>query len=508
MRLLIALALALPSLSLLHAAPVEGAGTPEALIQEINDLLEEAAFSGGVSILIEQREPARALFERQADQLVIPASNNKLHTTAAALHFLGPDLTLTTRVVTNGTVNEAGVLEGDLIVIGSGDPTISGRFNGGNILGTFEQWATELQARGIRAIAGRIIGDDDLFDDELIEETWSPRELGEWYSAESSALSLNDNCVDLVWTAGPTVGSPASWTADPATPYLTIRSEVRTVAEGTETDRYYRRAADSNSVRVTGGIPLGQTNTDYAAVHNPTLFAVTVLRDVLQRQGIQVSGEAVDIDDLDKSAVRQSLTELTSFTSPPLSTIVDIVNQHSQNFYADMVLKLIGREVEGEGSFDAGVRAVRRHLDEIGALPPGWQMLDGSGLSGQNRTTPRCLVTLIRAMMSSPHSETFLASLPRGRAERGSLRRRFGQTARSRAVAGQIQGKTGYIGGVYALSGTLTNQAGVEMIYSLVLNRYESESTPPLQLLDAIAVAAAASTFEADAPLRPEMAAQ
>jgi D-alanyl-D-alanine carboxypeptidase/D-alanyl-D-alanine-endopeptidase (penicillin-binding protein 4) len=331
-------------------------------------------------------------------------------------------------------------------------------------------------------------------------------ELGEWYSAESSALSLNDNCVDIHWTAGATVGAPATYTLDPPTRYVDFVNRVSTVAAGEKPTRSYHRAFESNRIEAGGDIPEGTTAVDYASVHNPTLFAATVLRETLSRRGITVLGPAVDIDDLPRAEVRHDLTELCSSTSPPLSTMVEVTNQNSQNFYADMLLKMVGAEVEGEGSFDAGARAVRHFLDEIGALPTGdaWRMIDGSGLSPQNRTTPRCLVRLLRHMDTQTCAAAFRASLPRGRADHGSLKTRFGYSRRHREVAPQILGKTGYIGGVWTLTGIAANQAGVEFYYSIMLNGYRSESVPPLRLIDDIAVAVAASTFPADARLDPE----
>jgi D-alanyl-D-alanine carboxypeptidase/D-alanyl-D-alanine-endopeptidase (penicillin-binding protein 4) len=486
-----------------HSAPVAGAETPPALADEVREIIADAGFEGVVAVHAEQREPALEILALESDRSLIPASNNKLHVTAAALHFLGADHVATTRVLANGPVDESGHLRGDLIVVGGGDPTISGRFNDGNILAIFETWASTLrEEHGIRAIEGRVIGDDDLFDDELIEETWFMGELGEWYSAENSALSFNDNCVDIHWVAGKAVGESPTFTTEPVTDHLEIVSEVATESEDADTDRYYHREFGSNRVVVTGGIPLGESKTDWASVHNPTLFTVSVLRDTLVREEIAVAGEPADIDDLSRAAVLHDLTELCVTTSPPLSEVIAVVNQNSQNLYADMVLKAIGWEVEREGSFDAGVRAVRHFLSDIGALPGGdtWQMVDGSGLSASNRTTPRTLVRLLRHMDTRPDASVFRASLPRGRADRGSLRRRFGHSERHRAVAGRILGKTGYIGGVWALSGIAENQARVEVYYSIILNGRPSESVPSLRLIDDIAVALAASTFGAGSP--------
>ncbi len=491
--------LALTTLALTSCArgvQYPGAKTETALAAEIETLIEAADCEGVIAVHAELRSPTRVILSRHSDRAMTPASNNKLHTTASALHYLGAERTRTTRVLANGPIDETGALQGDLIVVGDGDPTISGRFSDGDVLATFRAWAQTLRDKhGVRSITGDIVGDDDLFDDQLIIDSWFLDELGEWYSAESSALSFNDNCVDLHWTAGPEVGAAPTFTLDPVTDYLEIVSRVETLAVDADTDRYYHREFESNHMEITGGIPLGETANDSAAVHNPTLYTVTVLRDVLESEGVAVAGAPRDIDDLDRAAVHHDLTELCATDSPPMSVIIDVINQRSQNLYADMVLKMIGVEAAGEGSFEAGARAVRDFLAEIGALPAegAWRMLDGSGLSQSGLTTPRCLVTLLRHMDTRPDADVFRASLPRGRANRGSLRRRFGHSERHRAVAPQILGKTGYINGVWTLSGILTNQAGEDIHYSIMLNGYESPSVRATRMIDDIAVAIAAS---------------
>lgn len=506
-RFAITLALTLTLAIAATAALVPGAETPQAMIDEINSILSSAEYEGVIAIHVEQRNPARPLFSLNSDRGMTPASNNKLQTTASALHFLGADHTRTTRLLTNGEVDENGCLRGDLIVVGDGDPGISGRYNGGNILETMENWAQTLKRDfGVRSIDGDIIGDDDLFDDSAIEQTWFLDELGEWYSAETCALSFNDNCVDIEWVAAPIVGNPPRFTLNPQTDYLNVINRVSTLAADADTDRYYHREFESNQVMVDGGIALGRTIEDSAAVHNPTLYFTTVLRDTLRRRGVTLTGHPRDIDDLSRAAVMHDLTEIDSVTSQPISVIIDTINQYSQNFYADMVLKLIGAEVADEGSFDAGAEAVRQFLGEIGALPEGdtWQMIDGSGLSWQNTTTPQCLCSLLRHMDTRPDAAIFRASLPHGRADRGSLRNRFGQSERSRAVGTQILGKTGYIDGVWSLTGIARNQAGVEMYYSIMLNDFSSQSVRATRLIDDIVVAVAASTFGADAHLDPQ----
>lgn len=488
-----------------HAFAVEGAGTPEALAEEITACLASPGYAqtlaaGTVAVLVEQRDPARVIFDRGGDRPMIPASCNKLQTTAAALHFLGADHRRTTRLLANGPVDENGCLRGDLIVVGDGDPVVGGRWASEEAVAILEEWTRRLRTEhGIRSVAGRVIGDDDLFDDQAIVDSWFMDELGEYYEAEVGALTLNDNCVDLLWIAGPAIGTPARWRLRPPTRYLQIVSQVTTVSPEADTDRYYHRAQTSNRTEVTGGIRLGETAEDHASVHNPTLHFAQILRETLMRGGITVLGEAADLDDLDRAAVRHDLRELLARESLPLIRVIDLTNQWSVNLYAEMLLKLVGAEVEGEGSFEAGIRAVRHFMGEIGALPASpeaWRMVDGSGLSPLNRVPPRTLVDLLRHMDTRPDAEAWRATLNRGRDSRGHLRHRFAWSDRHRAVGPQVLGKPGYIDGVWNLAGIIRNQAGAELYCAVMVNSRAATGRLAHHLIDDIFAAVAASTFE------------
>jgi D-alanyl-D-alanine carboxypeptidase/D-alanyl-D-alanine-endopeptidase (penicillin-binding protein 4) len=444
-----------------------------------------------LSVFVQRMDNGEILVNLDGERPLKPASNHKLFTTAAGLALLGPDYTWKTDVAINGEIVN-GVLDGDLIVIGRGDPAIGGRFHptdSRDLTYIFRDWAARLRESGIRQIRGEIIGDDDYFDDVFFGANWYPDERAEWYCAEVSALSFNDNCIDIQWKGGRSAGNSPSFTLNPPTSYCRINNMVKTVPERVaEASLTYHREERSNIIRAEGTIPARKEKYDYAAIHNPTLFTVTVLRETLQREGIKVIGQARDIDDLTtKALVREGQKVLFTHESPPLIRIVEVINRNSQNLYAELLLRTLGRIESETGGFESGCRMVENYLAQNRLHRYGFCCVDGSGLSYLNRTCARMLVDLLMYMDGSIHRTQFLDSLPRG-GERGTLRARFKTNERTRALAPNIYGKTGYIGGVHTLSGYIVLPDSRQVAYAILLNDFAIPNDPARLLVDEIAV--------------------
>ena len=221
---------------------------------------------------------------------------------------------------------------------------------------------------------------------------------------------------------------------------------------------------------VRGRVASGEEVFDSATVANPTLYFVTVLAETLRESGIEVIGAPRDIDDMpDKTVFRQSLERLTNYESPPLSQLVAVVNRNSQNFFAEQILKTMGKHVEGEGSFAAGTRAIRRYVEAMGIDCRGLVLADGSGLSRLNRATPAQLVAVLQAVDRGPDAALFRESLPQG-GQTGSLRKRFDDDAQLREIGPRVRAKTGFIYGCHALSGWLETRAGQSICFSILCN--------------------------------------
>ncbi len=295
---------------------------------------------------------------------MMPASNMKILTLAAAAETLGWDYRYTTTLETTGTI-EDGVLQGDLVVRGTGDPTINSRSD--RAAHVLDEWIGALAAAGIRRIDGRIIGNDQAFDDEGLGAGWAWDYLQYGYAAPVGALQYNEDVAALVVTPGATVGAPAAIRLENGSG-LVVLNRGWTAAAGTETTIDYRRHLEQPLLEITGAIALGASAvTRTVAVVNPTLFFVQSLKDALAARGIDVTGPAVDFDDVAAEFAAPTPTHdsprvLATTSSPPLRDIAVVLMKVSQNLYAETLLKTMGAARGGLGTIAAGQRVLRDQL--------------------------------------------------------------------------------------------------------------------------------------------------
>ncbi|MGI8908732.1 MAG: D-alanyl-D-alanine carboxypeptidase/D-alanyl-D-alanine endopeptidase [Candidatus Sumerlaeaceae bacterium] len=474
-------------MSCANATPVERTE----LQSHITDLLSTSP-ARTVAVYVLDANTSEVLVNLTGEQPVKPASCNKLLTTAAALSLLGPEFTFHTRVLYTGEHwQRGGVLHGDLIIEGGGDPTISGRFakDKRDVTSIFRnEWESTLGGYFDR-IEGNIIADDSFFDDEYFHPAWYPAERAEWYEAEISALAFNDNCVDLSWSSRNKLpGAIADVQLNPKTKYVTLQNNVRVAAKGRRVERYYTRAAERNDITASGTLALDSTKEDSAAIHNGALYFATVLKDTLTSDGFRISGKPLHRRG---AASVKGAEELIDHPSPPLAEIIKVVNLNSQNFYAECLCKSLGKLRGSGGSFAAGTDVIEKFARDHRIFHEGHDAVDGSGLSPRNRTTARQLVETLRFMDGTEWRDAWRATLPQG-GTRGSLKSRFQGTAASRALAPRIFGKTGLIGGVRSLSGFVKNDDGRELYYSIVLNELsEGRAEEGMAMIDRIALALA-----------------
>lgn len=409
------------------------------------------------------------LFSQNAGKLMMPASNMKVLTLAATAEALGWDYRFTT-VLETTAVAEAGVLKGDLIVRGNGDPTISTR--GKRNEAVFDEWAAALKAAGITTIDGRIIGDDQAFDDEGVGPGWSWDYLEAGYAAPIGALQYNENTADLTTAPGAAVGDPAIVQVAPGAGF-TVVNRART-GEGAESGVRgavsVTRRIDRPELEVSGMIPLGAPPvTRTVAVINPTLFFAQSVKDALAARGITVTGDAVDGDDV--AAGMAAVTDrraLVTTQSPPLRDVATVLMKVSQNQYAETFLKALGAFRGGIGTTTAGRRAARETFAAWGIPDDAYVMSDGSGLSRYNYIAPSTLVTVLTRMYSDTrHRDAFVATLPIAGKD-GTIARRM---RRSRAE-GNAVAKTGSIANVRSLSGYVKTRTGEMLVFSIMANDF------------------------------------
>ena len=411
-------------------------------------------------------DTGESLFSLDAGKLMMPASNMKILTLAAAAHTLGWDARLVTTLEAAAPI-DGGVLRGDLFVRGGGDPTINARDGRGSAV--VADWAAALKAAGITSIAGRIVGDDQAFEDEGLGGGWAWDYLQYGYAAPVGALQFNEDVAELAVAPGATAGEPAAVRLE-AGSGLTVLNRAVTGAAGSATSIDYRRRLDAPVLDVTGTIPAdGKPIARSVAVVNPTVFFAESLRNGLIALGIDVTGPAVDLDDIaaemDPHSVRRTLA---TTESPPLSAIAGVLMKASQNLYAETLLKAAGRSTGGLGTTAAGRIAAAATLAAWGVPEQAYVMADGSGLSRYNYVSASAVVTLLEHMYKDPvHRDPLVASLPVAGRD-GTLATRMRRTR----AEGNAAAKTGSISNVRTLSGFVRTRDGEALVFSILANDF------------------------------------
>ena len=446
--------------------------SPEKLPLELERIFGAPAFDRMQwAVVVQSLDSGAILYQRNPSKLMMPASNMKIVTLAAAAERLGWDYRYRTRLVTCGPV-ESGVLRGDLVVVGSGDPTINSR--GGSPTRVFEAWADQLRAAGIERIEGRVVADPRSFDAEGLGAGWAWDYLGYSYAAPVNALQYNEDVAQLVVRPGTAEGAPAGVEVRPAESGLLVENRVTTIAAG-ETTLELQRLPGSNHLLVTGTIAVGAKEASRtAAVDDPALYFARVLRATLVEKGIPVAGDAVDAKALNGQP--PATTVVLEHQSPPLSEIARVLMKVSQNLYAETFIKTLG--AEGGGTARAGQKVVREVLTAWGSPPESYILADGSGLSRYNFVCAEMLVGILRQMYRDPrHRDAFQATLPVGGQDGGTIARRFKGTR----AEGNVKAKTGSIANVRALSGYVTTLDGEPLVFSILANNF----TQPQETIDA-----------------------
>lgn len=471
-RSVVALALVAASACAANGAPSGPNSPPDskpvrALRADLERIFTAPIMARGVwGVDIRSLDSGERIYHLNAGRLMMPASNMKILTLATTAETLGWDYRYTTTLETAGAIAD-GVLQGDLIVRGSGDPTINTR--GGRGDAVFNDFAEGLRTAGIREIRGRVLGDDQAFDEEGIGPGWAWDYLEAGYAAPSGALEFNENVAVLTVTPSANVGEPAAVKLPPGTG-LAIVSFATTGASGSEETIQYRRRIDGLVIEVSGSIPAGSAAvTRTVAVANPTLFFAQSLKDGLVSRDIPISGTAVDMDDVAAEMIgARDRRVLTTVQSPPLREIATVLMKVSQNLYAETFLKTLGARSGGLGTTPGGRAAARGTLHAWGVPDDSYVMSDGSGLSRYNYVAPETITAVLERMYRDrKHHDAFMATLPIAGKD-GTISTRMRRTrAEGNAVA-----KTGSIANVRSLSGYVRTRDGETLVFSIIANDF------------------------------------
>jgi D-alanyl-D-alanine carboxypeptidase/D-alanyl-D-alanine-endopeptidase (penicillin-binding protein 4) len=422
------------------------------------------------------------LYQVGSRKLFVPASNMKIVTLAAAAARLGWDFTYETAVFANGPI-EGDTLKGDLIVRGTGDPSIEDWNASPSNL--FQLWAEQLKTRGLRGITGRVVGDDNAFDDEGLGAGWAWDDLDRSYATSVGALQFNQNSARLTITPGKAPGEPVPLLLSPDGPSgVALRSFLRTGTAADAVPITTRRLGGTSVLEIRGTVPAGGPPVvRLISVPNPTSYFVIAFGDALSHAGISSGDSPVDIDDLEFPPAVSPQPPLLTHRSAPLTTLAKTMMKDSQNLYAESLLKTLGAR-NGTGSAAAGREAEAALLREWALTAEDVIIADGSGLSRYNLVTPHALVTILeRINQNAGLRDSFIASLPVAGVD-GTLAARM----RGTPAEGNARAKTGSLSNARGLSGFVRSADGEPLVFSILVNNFGPRPDIVEQTMDAIVV--------------------
>src|SRR6266702_1421355 len=446
---------------------------------------------GEWGLLVRDAETGATLYEKNAYDYFLPASNMKLLTTALALDTLGPDYRFRTTVETNGTLASGGRLSGDLILVGRGDPNLSNRKfpyeSKEEFAGTPEkvlaEFADAIAARGVKEIAGDVVGDDSYFPRERYPDGWEIDDMVWEYGAAISAIVVDDNTVALTLTPGEHAGDPVQAAVTPATPDFTVQNDVTTSAADVKSDLTLTREPGSNLVVAKGSLPARSAPRKLVlAVEEPAQHAAATLKRLLDERGVKVSGAARARHD--HAEAGGDPVVLADHVSVPLGDALKLINKISQNLHTEMLLRTVARQNGFWATPEELMKVPADFYAAAGIAPGDVIQTDASGLSRHDLVTPRAIVTLLSFAQNQSWFGPYYASLPVAGID-GTLEDRMKNTP----AAGRIHAKTGSVEHVRTLSGFAETPGGRRLIFSFLSNNQGGKSHEAADALTGLCVA-------------------
>lgn len=452
----------------------------------------------------------KTLYAQNADKLFTPASITKLFTTSAALALIGPEYRFRTTVETAGMVDKYGRLTGDLVLVGRGDPNLSGRTLPYNLrterkqppIRVLIELADQLQKKGVKYIDGDIVADDSYFAFERYGTGWSQDDLVWEVGAPVSALTVNDNVMFVSILPADRPGEKAFVSLDPFANYYTIDNRILTTPPGTGPRKFsFSRQPGSRVLTLWGNIPVDDPGGgEGLAIEDPADFAAQLFQSLLEQRGITIFGktrtrhtELANLETLSVTAFasgggrasngNQPLV-LGSHESRPLLEDLTVINKVSQNLHAEIMLRLLGREKGAAGTVEGGLEVESGFLTQAGIARDEYALYDGSGMSRLNLVTPASVVKLLQYISRQPWGAAYESTLPVAGSDGSMIDRLKGTLAQ-----GRVHGKTGTLTHVTSMAGYATTRSGQRVAFSIFSNNQKLPTKRTQELIDRIVLA-------------------
>jgi D-alanyl-D-alanine carboxypeptidase/D-alanyl-D-alanine-endopeptidase (penicillin-binding protein 4) len=467
------------------------------LTARIDAQIDQPRFAGADwGIVVVSLDSGRTLYAHRADRLMQPASTAKLFTAATSLATLGPSYRMPTRVLASAPLRN-GRLEGSLTLYGMGDPTL------GTAVGSqwADQLASQLAARGIRLVHGDLVADDSYFAGPSFGSGWEAADLQSWFAVPSSALSVQENVVDLKVQPAPVVGAPAHLVFTPTDAALPVEGALMTSAAHTLSDINLYRAPGENVLHVFGNLAARSPSQHFRlALPDPALLAGRRLRQAMLDHGIRITGKVRVLHwPQDDAASIANARMLAQVLSPPLVDVLQQGLKRSQNLYLQNLLLAVGANehasvpdaTPGFASTESyAIRAMHRLLTQIGIPAAASQITEGTGLSRRDLVTPNAMTRLLVYLATQSNADVMQNALPDAGVD-GTLAGRM----RGTAAAGNVRAKTGNMAYVHCLAGYVTTAAGERLAFSIMLNNYLPPPQAPRASSDLDAIAETLAGF-------------
>ena len=500
-------AFAADSAKTLHKKSEDNKKLSRAIEQILSDPDVERAYWG---IDVVSLDTGKRVFALNEDKLFTPASNTKLFTTAAVFGLIGPDYHFKTTVESLGTVDKYGRLNSDLVVVGRGDPNLSGRTLPYNLhterktpsIQVLIDLADQLVQKGLRYVDGDVVADDSYYVFERYGEGWSQDDLVWEWGAPVSALTVNDNVLFVSIMPADRPGERAFLNISPYPEYYRIDNRIMTTPQGTGPRKIYiNREPGSNQITFWGNMPQDDAGAgESLAIEDPADFTAKLFRTLLEQRGVTVYGrprtrhtELASMQTFTVTTLASggggemaahpspSPLVLASYESQPLADDLRVINKVSQNLHAELMLRLLGKEKGTSGSIQGGLEVLRGFLTSAGIKPDQFAFYDGSGLSRENLVSPEAIVTLLQYAQVQPWGKLYEETLPVSGVD-GSLSDRL----KTPPAKGAVHGKTGSLTHVNALSGYATTVKGERVAFSILCNNHNLSNKKALDTIDRI----------------------